>query len=74
MTFNDYIDKIKTYLCCNMTEEQHRKEFIVCYEYSEEQIYQHIDYFKNCYNNELSSNKALLFFYDYLIELKYASI
>ena len=70
-TFDEYINKLYTYLCCNMTEEQHKNEYVVCYDYTENDVMNNIAYFKQCYRNELSPNKALLFFYDYLIEKKY---
>lgn len=40
------------------------------YTYSEELLFEHIDYFKKCYKEHLSAYKALLFFGDYLEELK----
>ena len=69
--FERYLKTLHEHLCCNMTEEQHEKEYFVCYDYTEEQINLNIDYFKNCQEQGLSPYKALLFFYDYLIEQKY---
>jgi len=31
------------------------------FKYSDEILFEHVEYFKNCYNNRLSSYKALLF-------------
>ncbi len=36
------------------------------YNYKEEDIFNNIDYFKRCFENDLSAYKALLFFNDYL--------
>lgn len=36
------------------------------YTYSEEDLMNNIEYFRNCYNQELSAYKALLYFHDYL--------
>lgn len=70
-TFEKYIKKAYTYLCCNISEEQRKKEYVICYDYTEKQIDDNLNYFKECYQKELSPYKALLFFYDYLIEQKY---
>lgn len=40
------------------------------YSYPEELLFEHIDYFKNCYKEHLSAYKALLFFRDYLEDLE----
>lgn len=66
--FYSYIKDAKKQLCCNMSEED-KKEYI-CYLYTDDMIDKHIDYFKKCYIDGLSSYKALLFFYDYLNDLK----
>ena len=62
--FERYLKTLYEHLCCNMTEEQHEKEYFVCYDYTEEQINLNIDYFKNCQEQGLSPYKALLFFYE----------
>jgi len=36
------------------------------YTYSDEDIFNHIDYFRDCYNRNLSAYKALLFLYDHI--------
>lgn len=69
--FNLYLKILYKHLCCNMTKEQHEKEYYVCYDYTEEQINLNINYFKDCQKQGLSPYKALLFFYDYLVEQKY---
>lgn len=40
------------------------------YTYPEELLFEHINYFKDCYKVHLSAYKALLFFGDYLEEKK----
>ena len=63
--FYDYIEDVKSQLCCNNPGET--VEYIT-YDYDEEQIDDNLDYFKDCMNRGLSGYKALLFFYDYLNE------
>ena len=36
--FEWYLKTLYEHLCCNMTEEQRKKEYFVCYDYTEEQI------------------------------------
>ena len=36
------------------------------YTYTDEQIYDNTEYFKKCFNDDLSAYKALLFLYFYL--------
>lgn len=66
MNFEEYIINVKSQLYCN-TSEDDRKEYIT-YMFSNEQIDQNIDYFKKCFDIDLSGYKALLFFKDYLDE------
>jgi hypothetical protein len=54
----NYIDDVKKQLTCNNNSDV---EYIT-YEYSNEQIDEHLDYFKNSMKNGLSGYKALLFF------------
>lgn len=70
-SFDEYLLKIYSHLCCNISEEKRNSEYIVCYDYTEEEVNRHISYFKECYDKELSAYKALLFFHDFLIEEKY---
>ena len=60
-TFEEYIKDVKSQLSCNDSNS----EFIT-YDYTEEEIENNIDYFKNCWKSELSGYKALLFFSDHL--------
>lgn len=70
-SFNEYLTKVYSHLCCNITEEQRKHEYIVCYDYSEEEVRDNISYFQECYHSGLAAYKALLFFYDFLIDKKY---
>ena len=58
------IKDVKSQLCCNNPEIV---DFIT-YDYSEQQIDENLDYFKECLDRNLSGYKALLFLYDYLLE------
>lgn len=62
--FEEYIKDVKSQLCCNNPEIV---DFIT-YDYSEEEINSNLDYFKECFESNLSGYKALLFFCDYLLE------
>lgn len=64
ITFEEYIEDIKSQLCCNNPEIV---DFIT-YDYSEQQIDENLDYFKECLDRNLSGYKALLFLFDYLLE------
>ena len=64
VTFEKYIKDVKSQLCCNNPEIV---DFIT-YDYSEQQIDENLDYFKECLDRNLSGYKALLFLYDYLLE------
>lgn len=64
VTFEEYIKDVKSQLCCNNPEIV---DFIT-YDYSEQQINENLDYFKECLDRNLSGYKALLFLYDYLLE------
>ena len=64
VTFEEYIENVKSQLCCNNPEIV---DFIT-YDYSEEEIDENLDYFKECLDRNLSGYKALLFLYDYLLE------
>lgn len=66
MTFEEYIINVKSQLCCNASEEDKKK--YITYLFSNEQIDQNLDYFKKCFDRDLSGYKALLFFKDYLDE------
>lgn len=62
-----YISDVLSQLTC-MASDEYKKEHIT-YEYTPEQIFDNISYFKNAKKN-LSAYKALLFFGDYLIMQK----
>lgn len=66
--FSTYIQEVKELLCCNMSEEDKQK--YICYLYTDDVIDKHLDYFKECLQSDLSPYKALLFFNDYLNDLK----
>lgn len=64
VTFEEYIEDVKSQLCCNNSEIV---DFIT-YDYAEQQIDENLDYFKECLDRNLSGYKALLFLSDYLLE------
>lgn len=64
ISFEEYIEKVKENLCCNMSDDE--RKVLVCYEYTDKNIDDNLDYFKDCYNRELSAYKSLLWFNDYL--------
>jgi hypothetical protein len=64
-TFEEYIEDVKSQLCCN--NDLANIDYIT-YDYTEQQIEDNLEYFKDCLNNNLSGYKALLFFYNYLLE------
>lgn len=59
-TFEDYIKDVKQMLNCNASEEYKKK--YVTYLYTNEQVDENLEYFKDCMNDGLSAYKALLFF------------
>ena len=61
--FEGYIKRVKEQLTCNAPNS----EFIT-YEYTEEQVDDSLQYFRECQRVGLSPYKALLFFNDYLSE------
>lgn len=64
ISFEEYIKKVKENLCCNMTNNE--RNVLICYEYTDEDIDGNLEYFKECYDKELSAYKSLLWFNDYL--------
>lgn len=62
--FKEYIEKVKENLCCNMSDDE--RKVLVCYEYTDKDIDNNLEYFKDCYDKELSAYKALLYFNDYI--------
>ncbi len=63
-TFNDYLKRVKEQLKCNASEDY--KNNNVTYMYTNEQVDNHIEYFKKCKKKQLSEYKSLLFFGDYM--------
>ena len=62
--FNSYVENVKEQLYSNATDEY--KNNYITYEYSNEQVDNNLEYFKNCMKDGLSEYKALLFFGDHL--------
>ena len=60
MTFEDYIADVKSQLECNEVEG---RDGWILYTHTNEQVDKNLDYFKRCYDRNLSAYKALLFFY-----------
>jgi hypothetical protein len=60
--FERYIKEVKSQLTENCTEEYKRD--YVTYTYSNTNIDENLEYFKDCMNKGLSPYKALLFFWD----------
>jgi hypothetical protein len=67
MTFEEYIQDVKIQLECNEIEG---RDGWVLYTHTNEDIDKHLNHFKDCYDVGLSAYKALLFFYDHLINLE----
>lgn len=63
-TFEEYIKDVKSQLTCNRSYEE--RLLFISYDYTEMQVDQKLDYFKECMNKGLSAYKALLFFSDEL--------
>jgi hypothetical protein len=66
MNFEEYIVNLKSNLYCNTSEED--KKIYITYLFSNEQIDENLNYFKKCFDRDLSGYKALLFFKEYLDE------
>ena len=64
-TIEEYIADAKSQLTCNAPNSEY-----ITYLYTEKQIDNNIQYFKDCLDQGLSAYKALLFFSDYLNEKK----
>lgn len=63
-TLEEYIDKVKEQLFCN-ADDEYKSKYIV-YNYTNEQVEENVEYFKQCLEYGLSPYKALLFFNDFL--------
>jgi hypothetical protein len=68
-TFKEYIECVKSQLDCNASDIG--KSNCTTYTYSNELVDDNLDYFEDCYNNNLSAYKALLFFDEYLGGVEY---
>ena len=66
--FQLYIIDVKQQLYCNASDE-YKKEYIT-YNYTNEQVDNNLMYFEKCMRDGLSPYKALLYFGDYLNEIK----
>ena len=64
MSFEEYIEKVKSNLYCNLSEDE--KKVFYSYDFTEDEIDSNLEYFKDCYNNDISAYTSLLFFADYL--------
>lgn len=62
--FDQYMEKVFSQLEEHATEE-HKAEYVT-FTYSSKLINNHLDYFEDCMNKELSAYKALMWFQDYL--------
>lgn len=61
MGFQTYMDDVRSQLTCNAPNSEH-----VTFEYTPEQVQEHLIYFLKCFKRNLSPYKALTFFIDYL--------
>lgn len=68
-TFEEYIEDVKSQLCCNNDDDVD----YITYDYTEQQIYDEIKHFEDCWKRNISGYKALLYLADYLRE-KYLPI
>ena len=68
MDFKDYMKSVRLQLDCN-ADDDYKKNFIT-YNISNELVDENIEYFRKCCDDSLSPYKALLFFTDYLNEIK----
>ena len=63
--FEKYIDKVRSQLECNASEEY--KSNYITYDYTNQQVDDNLNYFRDCMDHGLSEYKSLLFFGDYLV-------
>lgn len=64
VSFEEYIEKVKSNLYCNLSEDE--KKVFYSYDFTEDEIDNNLDYFRDYYNNDISAYTSLLFFADYL--------
>jgi len=65
--FVKYLARVKEQLDCNATEDY--KANYVTYTYSNEEVDNNLDYFKNCMKNGMGEYISLLLFYDFIHEI-----
>lgn len=58
-SFEAYMLDVRSQLKCNISEEEYY--LYGAYDYTNEQIDENLEYFRECYNQPLSAYKALLF-------------
>ncbi len=64
LTIHQYIAEAKTHLYCNTSEED---RMLYCtFDFTEKQIDDNVEYFKDCLKECLSPYKSLLYFGDYI--------
>lgn len=56
-SFNKYMEDVYSQLECNASNEY--KKTYITFTYSKEEIEENIEYFKECYNENISAYKAL---------------
>lgn len=59
ISFDEYLKDVKSQLTCNASDDYKSK--YITYDYSEEEINNNLNHFKDCYNQNISGYKALLF-------------
>lgn len=64
VSFEEYIEKVKSNLYYNLSEDE--KKVFYSYDFTEDEIDNNLEYFKDYYNNDISAYTSLLFFADYL--------
>ena len=63
LTFEEYIEDVKSQLTCNATEEYKSK--YITYIHTNKEVSDNLDFFKVMYHCQISAYKALLYFSDY---------
>lgn len=58
-SFDEYMEDVYSQLECNSSSEY--KKIYITFTYSKEEVKNNIDYFKRCYNENISAYKALTF-------------
>lgn len=58
-SFDKYMEDVYSQLECNVSNEY--EKMYITFTYSKEEVENNIDYFKRCYNKNISAYKALTF-------------